>query len=77
MARYFFHIRDGADYVEDREGADLADLDAARFEAVESAREIVAGCIRSGRILGGKQFEITNISGTLLAVVPFRSVIKL
>lgn len=36
MSRFFFHVRDGADYV-DLQGTELPDLDAARHEAVRFA----------------------------------------
>jgi hypothetical protein len=33
MPRYFFHVIDGGERLDDAEGVELADLDAARAEA--------------------------------------------
>ena len=40
MARYFFHIKDGADLIQDPEGSDLATMEDARSQALKSAREL-------------------------------------
>ncbi|RYG56083.1 MAG: hypothetical protein EON56_04705, partial [Alphaproteobacteria bacterium] len=40
MARYFFHVRDGQAY-DDLQGTELADLDAARREAVRFAGSLL------------------------------------
>jgi hypothetical protein len=41
MARYFFHVMDGRALV-DREGTELPNMQAVRFEAVRAAGEILA-----------------------------------
>lgn len=38
MARYYFHIQRGDKMIEDREGADLPDIEAAQYEAITAAR---------------------------------------
>ena len=48
MARYYFHIKDGADLIKDQEGTELATPDAARVQALRSARELWADAIKSG-----------------------------
>ena len=40
MARFFFHIRDGATFVPDEVGRDLPDLEGVKTEAAHSAREL-------------------------------------
>ena len=52
MARYFFHIKDGADLIQDPEGSELATMEDARSQALKSARELWADAIKSGRSLG-------------------------
>jgi plasmid stability protein len=49
MSRFYFHLRDGDQFVTDDEGTDLPDLFAARREAVLCAREILAEAIKSGK----------------------------
>ncbi|MEP7241165.1 MAG: hypothetical protein ABI697_09805 [Devosia sp.] len=74
--RFFFHIRDGEGTIEDEEGGDFADLDAARAEARQSARDILADQIREGGELDGQIVVIADEAGLVLDEVPFRSVIK-
>jgi hypothetical protein len=40
MPRFYFHIRDGDTVILDDEGYELADVDAARAEALDSARDL-------------------------------------
>ncbi len=54
MPRFFFHARDGDQRIDDPEGTDLPDLDAARAEAVVGAREIAAERIKRGETLDGQ-----------------------
>jgi hypothetical protein len=42
MPRYYFNVRQNKFLLKDDEGADLADLNAVREEAVASAREILS-----------------------------------
>jgi Domain of unknown function (DUF6894) len=46
MPHYYLHIRDGTELVEDPDGTDLPDLEAARQEALEGAREMLAAWVR-------------------------------
>lgn len=48
MARYYFHFRNGRDYVEDMEGLDLLDAEAAHEQGVEALREMLASDVRQG-----------------------------
>jgi hypothetical protein len=48
MPLYFFHILELTGLVCDREGFDLPDLDAARDEAVEGARQLISSAVLSG-----------------------------
>ncbi len=67
MPRYFFHLRHQDDLlVEDHEGMDLADLQAALEEALRVDRDLAidpAGVY-------GLEFEITDTSGKTLLKVP-------
>ena len=75
MGRFFFHVRDGDDYLEDLVGMELPGLLAARDEALTSAREIIAARILSGEVLNGQVFEVCDEMGQTVAIVPFKAVI--
>jgi len=49
MGRFYFHLRDGGPLVIDVEGVDLPDLAAARREAEQAARELLADAIRASK----------------------------
>lgn len=69
MPRFFFHVRDGAEASLDREGQELPDTEAARREAICSAREMLGEGILHGGHLDHRQIEIADESGTVLATV--------
>jgi hypothetical protein len=48
MSIFFFHLKHGDDLAMDEEGTNLPDLASARHEALQSAREILAGAIKGG-----------------------------
>nr|WP_245503857.1 hypothetical protein [Rhizobium laguerreae] len=58
------------------EGIDLASLEQAREEAIAAAREIIAERICAGHPADGDVFEIMTEDGTLVAIVPFQSVLS-
>jgi hypothetical protein len=63
MARYYFHIKDGTDLIKDQEGTELATPDAARVQALRSARELWADAIKSGKPLGADAVVIADEQG--------------
>ena len=63
--------------VEDLDGSDLPDLDAARTEAERSARSLLEIQRVDGAVLAGQSFEIADAAGDVLAVVPLRDVLQL
>ena len=68
MARYYFHIKDGADLIKDPEGSELLTADEARSQALKSARELWADAIKSGRDLGADAVVIADEQGSLTFV---------
>ncbi|MEE7446915.1 hypothetical protein MRF4_03255 [Methylobacterium radiotolerans] len=77
MPHFYLHIRDGQWLVEDLDGTDLPDLDAARTEAERSARALLEIQQVDGAVLAGQSFEIADASGQVLAVVPLKDVLQL
>ena len=56
MPIFFLHLHVGHKLIEDPEGSDLPSLEAAKTEALEAAREIIADRIIAGNTLS-KAFE--------------------
>lgn len=76
MPHFYFHIRDGEEWVEDYEGQELPSLDEARAQAVESARELMAAKVASGKRLNHDRFEIADASGRVVLTMAFEEAIK-
>jgi hypothetical protein len=78
MRSFFLHIRDGDRLIRDPDGSLLRDLEAARREAIESARELMAaGIVNEGRIGIERSILICDASDNALLVLPFREAIAL
>lgn len=74
MPRYYFHLRTAAGLHLDWEGAEFPTTDAAREEAVTSAREIIADKVRKGISIDAICFEVTNEDGRVTDRVNFNAV---
>jgi hypothetical protein len=77
MPRYFLNIRNSSGFAEDEEGQELADLQAARAEAIAGIRSVLAEEIKRGVLDLRGQVEITDEAAALLAVVPYREALEL
>lgn len=71
MPRFYLHFTRGGGLVEDPEGSDLPDLEAARQEALAAARDLWANAIVDGRDLSEQQFVIANEDGQSVLVLSF------
>jgi hypothetical protein len=77
MPKFFFHIRDGQDLAADPEGAEFESLEAARKEAINSARELLSQRILRGEVVDGQAFELTSEDGEVADIVRFKDVMRL
>jgi len=78
MPVFYLHISDGDELIRDPEGAYFHDLDAARAEAIHSARELMADSIVSeGRIGVERSMEVSDELGVRLLIVPFRETVAM
>src|SRR5476649_2612463 len=66
MPRYFFHVREGDTLNTDDEGQELADVRAARHEAISTGREIMGEKLLHGGELDGRIIEIADENGQVL-----------
>ena len=71
MPRFYFHIRNSGN-VDDEEGQEFPDLDAARECAVEAARDLVCADIRQGYLNLDHRVEVADGAGVVLLQVTFR-----
>lgn len=72
MAKYYFHIRNGEEFVEDVEGIFMLDIAAVQEEAVKAAREMVADLVIRGQQIDEKRFEVEDEKGDIVLILPFR-----
>ncbi|CCF18709.1 conserved hypothetical protein [Pseudorhizobium banfieldiae] len=68
-------MRDNDGLLEDPDGSEVADLDAAVNEAKLGARSLMAEDIRLGRALRPISIEISETDGLVLQTVTFRNVL--
>ena len=75
MPRYFFHVREQSQSSRDAEGQDLPNLEAAKREAVNIAREMIGERVLHGGDIDGRIIEITDEQDHLLDEVHFCDVL--
>jgi hypothetical protein len=76
MGHFYFHLRTAGQLIRDEEGQDLPNISAARREAVRSARELLAGAIRSGQTNTLDAFVIADETGRALDTISLASVLR-
>jgi hypothetical protein len=76
MPTYYFHIRKADTIVNDEQGVDLPDLAAAREEARQALREMVAGHVSAGEKVRILAIEICDDRRNDLATVTLASAIS-
>jgi hypothetical protein len=72
MVRFYFHQRTRNGLVEDPDGSELPDLEAAIAEALVAARHLWAEAILQQLDRAGESFEITDARGNILTSVFLR-----
>jgi hypothetical protein len=75
MTHYYFNVLDGV-RIDDEEGQELPDDDAAHAEAVRSARSMMADAVWTGRLPLDESIEIVA-DGNVVAVVAFSEAVTL
>ncbi|MDB5693258.1 MAG: hypothetical protein JWO81_2321 [Alphaproteobacteria bacterium] len=76
MPRFYFHVFNDVVAMDD-EGIELADLAAAREQAMDSAREMVCEAINKGHLNLDHRIEVTDESGAKLMTVSHRDAFTL
>lgn len=76
MPRYYFHVHGSGDALKDEEGLVLPDVEAAWYQAVRSAREIIRADVQIGCPYDDQLIEIADDKGWPLEQVPLREVAR-
>jgi hypothetical protein len=70
MPRYYFHLHGHPNRLRDEEGVVLPDSEAAWFQAVRSAREIIRADLHLGCDFEGRAIEIVDERGAPVEQIP-------
>ena len=76
MPKFHFNIRDHRGLIPDIEGMELPDIAAARQEAEEGAREILAEALRYHEEIDGKRIEIVSETGDVIDILKVRDLLS-
>ena len=77
VASFYFDRPEREPTFEDHAGIEPADLDAARQEAVRSAKAVVGAEAPEGELCVGCRVDVVNMAGTIVATVPIREVVRI
>lgn len=72
MPRYFFNIVDRKGTISDPEGLDLSNIGAAKAEALQSIKEMMAATVTSNGSIVDREFHVTDETGHVVFVMGFR-----
>lgn len=75
MALYFFHLRDGADVLLDKEGQELADHSAIVAAALHEARSIIGADALQGTIRLGQRIDVEDERGKIVHEIQFEDAV--
>jgi hypothetical protein len=73
---FYFHLYDDVVAIDD-EGRELADVGAARAEAVKAARELICEQVQKGRLDLRHRIEVEDEDRRPVLTVPFRAVLNI
>src|SRR5262245_54171954 len=74
--RYYFHILTDRERLRDPDGEEFSSLDAAREEATQSARDLIAEKLRCGQAVPSRwRIQIALKDETIVETVPFASLL--
>lgn len=72
MPKFYLHVKNGTEIHQDDEGFEFPDVAAARAEALECARELLANALRSPHETAPDCVILADAAGRELATVPLR-----
>jgi hypothetical protein len=72
MPRYFFHVRDRENLIEDQEGVELPDMEAARDQFQRAIRAVLDEEEWQDDVSFESELHVVDESGRTVLVTPFR-----
>jgi hypothetical protein len=75
MPHFYLHFRRGEQFFRDPEGAVFSDLESARQEAMQAARELAAECVRNNEDIEG-EIEIMDEAGQNLLILTLKDTVR-
>ncbi|HEX8444056.1 MAG TPA: hypothetical protein VF631_10475 [Allosphingosinicella sp.] len=76
MARYHFHIDECGTIITDDEGLKKPDMESVRHEALMSAREIMCGEMKRGKLCLSCHIEVQDEAGHVVYILPFKQAVE-
>jgi hypothetical protein len=76
MPRYYFNVLDDTSASPDEVGLDFPDLEAAKRECEQSARELLMEDLEARRPVDNRRVEISDAKGTVLHTCYLRDFIN-
>lgn len=76
MPRFFFHLYDD-EVAFDAEGVELADANAAREQAVQTARAMASAEVAEGHLGLNHRIEVTDANDSPVVTVKFKDAVML
>jgi hypothetical protein len=77
VAKYFMHLRDSTEELLDPEGQDFPTLEAMRRATLATARDLIAGDVRDGRIDLRFRIDAHDEAGELVYSLPFKHALSI
>ena len=72
MPCYFFHIREGDQFMIDEKGMDFPSFEAALEQARQNARELISQRILATQKVYGMKLDIADENGTVIKTLTVR-----
>jgi len=76
MPRYYFHLHGQRETLRDEEGLVLPDTEAAWYQAVRSAREVIRADLHLGCDYDGRFIQIADDRGSPLDHIPLGDIAR-
>ena len=77
VTRFYFHVCEGKEFIEDEEGQDLPGPEDAKRVAVHSARSLMAEDLQHGELNLSSSIEVDAGGGKHLFTVTFDEVVTI
>lgn len=77
MGLYYFHLQDGRRLLEDHEGRECQSMEDARAYAIATARDVMVGELRAGRLNLTWSILINGDSGDLIDRFNFADAVQI